>query len=141
LDATGIESFPARSCLLEGEPRRSPKAFEKYREWIDSGAQEAVARVKTGGGGYVIEWAVSFDPCLEISPGVFYKTSMGSRPMGLNIALGDLDEQHKGAGNFANFHHEDWWAGQKDTRTELRQWGTIWIMSESRSKPTKRSPK
>jgi hypothetical protein len=47
--------------------------------------------------------------------------------MGLNIALGDLDEREKGNGNFGHFHHEDWFAGAKDVRTQLRQWGTLWI--------------
>jgi len=141
LDANELPSLSGRSCLLEGEPRKDLNAWMTYRRWIEAGAQEAMTRVKAGGGGYAIEWAVNFDPCLEVAPGVFYSTSMGNRPMGLNIALGDLDEQHKGAGNFANFHHEDWWAGEKNTRTELRQWGTIWIMAESRSDPTKRSQK
>src|SRR5581483_10524152 len=48
--------------LLEGEPRSDPKAWERYRQWIDSGAQESVARPKPGGKGYVIEWAVNFNP-------------------------------------------------------------------------------
>jgi hypothetical protein len=52
---------------------------------------------------------------------------MGDRPAGLNIALGDLDEKEKGNGNFGHFHHEDWFAGAKDVRTQLRQWGTLWI--------------
>jgi SSS family solute:Na+ symporter len=133
--------------LLEGEPRKDPKAWQTYRQWILSGAQQAVAKVKPGGKGYIIEWAVSFNPCLEVEPGRFYSTAMGSRAMGLNIALGDLDEMEKGAGNFGNFHHEDWWAGAKNVRTQLRHWGTLWIMSETKSqpesrlKPTKRSRK
>ena len=113
--------------LLEGEPRRNPRAWETYQRWIRSSAQQAVARVKPGGKGYIIEWAVSFDPCLEVAPGRFYSTALGDRAMGLNIALGDLDEKEKGAGNFGHFHHEDWWAGAKDVRTQLRTWGTLWI--------------
>ena len=54
--------------------------------------------------------------------------AMGNRAMGLNIALGDLDEKDRGAGNFGNFHHEDWFAGAKDVRTQLRHFGTLWIM-------------
>lgn len=133
--------------LLEGEPRKDPRAWDTYREWIETGAQQAAVKVKPGGKGYVIEWAVSFDPCLEVEPGRFYSPAMGSRPMGLNIALGDLDEKETGAGNFGNFHHEDWWTGAKEVRTQLRHWGTLWIMSEnspppaSLSKPIKRSRK
>jgi SSS family solute:Na+ symporter len=57
---------------------------------------------------------------------------MGDKPMGLNIALGDLDRKETGAGNFGNFHHEDWWAGVKDERTQLRQWGTLWMRTGKR---------
>jgi solute:Na+ symporter, SSS family len=116
--------------LLEGEPRRSPDAWNRYRSWIESHAQDCAARRKPGGRGYIIEWAVSFNPCLEVEPGVFYSTAMGDRAMGLNIALGDLDSKEAGKGNFGNFHHEDWWAGAKDVRTQLRQWGTLWIRTE-----------
>lgn len=115
--------------LLEGEPRTSIAAWNTYQKWILNGSMEAVARVKPGGHGYIIEWAVNFNPCLEVEPGKFYSTLMGNKPMGLNIALGDLDQEARGAGNFGNFHHEDWFAGAKDVRTQLKQWGTLWIMS------------
>lgn len=103
--------------LLEGEPRSRPEAWETYRRWIESGAQEAVARPKASGKGYVIEWAVRFDPCLEVEPGKFYSVAMGDRAMGLNIAVGDLDSLESGAGNFGHFHHEDWFAGDPKLRT------------------------
>jgi solute:Na+ symporter, SSS family len=113
--------------LLEGEPRVQESAWNTYRKWIESGAQEAVAKVKPGGHGYVIEWAVNFDPCLEVEPGKFWSPAMGDRKMGLNIALGDLDEKDRGEGNFGHFHHEDWFAGEKDLRTNLRQFGALWM--------------
>jgi solute:Na+ symporter, SSS family len=113
--------------LLEGEPRSVTAAWDRYRAWIDSHAQDCAAKPKKGGRGYVIEWAISFNPCLEIEPGIFYSTALGDRAMGLNIALGDLDEKARGEGNFGNFHHEDWWAGAKDVRTQLRQFGTLWM--------------
>jgi SSS family solute:Na+ symporter len=116
--------------LLEGEPRSKPEAWSTYRKWIESGAMECVAKAKPGGRGYILEWAVNFDPCLEIEPGKFYSPELGNRAMGLNIALGDLDEKERGEGNFGNFHHEDWFAGAKDVRTQLRHWGTLWMMSD-----------
>jgi SSS family solute:Na+ symporter len=118
--------------LLEGEPRSSDEAWNTYQKWILQGAQAAMARPKREGHGYVIEWAIRFDPCLEIAPGKFYSADMDDTPMGLNIALGDLDEPEKGEGNFANFHHEDWFAGEKNTRTQRNQWGTLWMMLGSR---------
>ncbi|MCX7599088.1 MAG: hypothetical protein N2512_09510, partial [Armatimonadetes bacterium] len=63
----------------------------------------------------------------QIKPGVSYSPAMGKRKVGLNIALGDLDEKEKGAGNFGNFHHEDWLAGRKNTRTNKIEWGSLWI--------------
>jgi len=65
-------------------------------------------------------------------PGRYYMPAMGPRPVGLNIAVGDRDEAARGSGNFGDFHHEEWFAGAKDTRTQLRQWGTLWIIPERR---------
>ncbi len=121
-----------RGGLLEGEPRSKPEAWRTYRKWIRSGAQRAAVKVKPHRHGYVIEWAVNFDPCLEVEPGRYYSPQMGDRAVGLNIALGDLDEPEKGAGNFANFHHEEWFAGDPQRRTELREWGTLWIRTGRR---------
>ncbi len=116
--------------LLEGEPRRRLEAWNTYQKWIETGAMEAAAKPKPGGKGYIIEWAVNFNPCLEVEPGKFYSTSMGDRPMGVNIALGDLDQKESGAGNFGHFRHEDWFAGAKNTRTNLNNWGTLWIRTK-----------
>ncbi len=121
--------------LLEGEPRRLESAWNTYQKWILSRSQECAVRVKPGGKGYVIEWAVNFTPCLEVEPGRFYSTSMGNRQMGLNIALGDLDEKEKGEGNHFHFYHEQWFAGAKNTRTQIRQWGVLWLMAGPRGIP------
>ena len=119
--------------LLEGEPRSKQAAWDTYQRWIVAGAQECAVQPKPGGKGYTLEWAVSFDPCLEVEPGRFYHPSLGDRAMGLNIALGDLDEPERGAGNFGNFHHEDWFAGARDVRTQLKHWGTLWIRTSPRN--------
>lgn len=121
--------------LLEGEPRSKPAAWDTYQKWIVSGAQQAAAKPKREGKGYIIEWSVAFDPCLEVEPGKFYSVAMGERDMGLNIAVGDLDEPEKGTGNFGNFHHEDWFAGDAKRRTELREWGTLRIHPGNRPRP------
>lgn len=110
--------------LLEGEPRSNQAAWDTYRHWIDTGAQQAVAKPKPGGHGYVIEWAVRFNPCLEYAPGQFYDPRH-DLTVGLNIALGDLDRKEDGLGIFGNFHHEDWLSGGPKTRTDLRDWTTL----------------
>ncbi len=129
-----------KSCLLEGEPRRELSAWNQYAAWIRAKAMTASARVARKdkrGGVYVVEWAVNFDPCLEVEPGRFYSTALGDRAMGLNIALGDIDERERGVDesgkpNFGHFHHEDWWAGHKNTRTNLKDFGTLWIRTRAR---------
>jgi len=119
--------------LLEGEPRSQPEAWNTYQRWIKTGAQQAAVKRKPDGKGYVIEWAVSFDPCLEVEPGQFYSPAMGDRSVGLNISVGDIDTPESGAGNFANFHHEEWFSGTPRGRTELREWGTLRIHARGKT--------
>jgi solute:Na+ symporter, SSS family len=116
--------------LLEGEPRSDLKAWNTYRKWIESGAQKAAAKKKPDGRGYIIEWAIRFNPCVEISPGKFYRPDSGEVTVGLNIALGDLDHATQGKGNFGNFHHEQWWAGAPHTRTQKNNFGTLKLMGK-----------
>ncbi|MBY0375074.1 MAG: hypothetical protein K2Q23_13835 [Bryobacteraceae bacterium] len=121
--------------ILEGEPRAREAAWNTYAGWIQSKAQECVARVadpKSKPRKYVLEWAISFNPCVEVAPGQFWSPALGDRAVGLNLALGDLDEKERGAGNFGNFHHEDWWAGAKNTRTQLNNFGTLWLRTSRR---------
>jgi SSS family solute:Na+ symporter len=121
--------------LLEGEPRKELNAWNTYQKWIESRVMECAAKPKADRKGYIIEWAINFNPCIEIEPGRFYSTDQGNKPVGLNIALGDLDEQEKGQGNFGNFHHEDWFSGAKNVRTQLRHFGTLWMMSDLYTPP------
>jgi solute:Na+ symporter, SSS family len=118
--------------LLEGEPRDNPSAWNTYRRWIEGGAQQASVCRKSSGKGYIVEWAVNFNPCLEVEPGKFYSVAMGDRDVGINIALGDVDTPTKGVGNFGRFHHEEWFAGDPKRRTELREWGTLRIHASPR---------
>ncbi len=115
--------------LLEGEPRSSIQAWETYQNWIVTGAMKAVAKRSVGPKkGYVIEWMIRPNPCLEVKPGVFWNPQLGETRMGLNLALGDLDEKATGKGNFGSFHHEDWWSGGPQTRTHLNNFGSLIIM-------------
>ena len=121
--------------LLEGEPRSDAKAWATYQRWIQTGAQRAAVRRKANGQGYIIEWAIKFDPCLEINPGKFYSPALGEVEIGVNIALGDLDEPEKGIGNFGRFHHEQWFAGATHTRTQKNNFGTLRLMGRKQMPP------
>jgi SSS family solute:Na+ symporter len=118
--------------LLEGEPRSSDAAWRTYQRWILDGQQRCEAKPLAAGAGYVIEWAVRLQPCVEIAPGRFWTPALGHHTVGLNLALGDLDRPEDGAGNFANFHHEDWWAGARGVRTQLRYFGTLTLQPGTR---------
>lgn len=127
----GLQPDGNKGGLLEGEPRRDPNAFATYSRWIDSGAMTAAAKKKPNGKGYTIEWSIALNPCVEVAPNTFWSPALGDRPVGLNIALGDLDTFEAGQGNFGNFHHEDWFAGGPKTRTELRDFGTLWLRASA----------
>jgi SSS family solute:Na+ symporter len=121
--------------LLEGEPRSSATAWETYGRWIHAGDQQAAVRLRPDGRGYTVEWSVSFDPCLEVAPGRCYSPESGEVVVGLNLAVGDLDRSSDGAGNFGGFHHEQWWAGARHTRTQRDNFGSLRLMGLARRPP------
>jgi SSS family solute:Na+ symporter len=131
-----------RGGLLEGEERKNPRAWKTYAGWIAGGAMTAAVKLKQAGAqagaqansqgsapasarGYVIEWRVRARDCLHVGPRKPWSPRQGVVRMGLNIGVNDLDRPEDGRGNFAQFHHEDWWAGEKDKRTWPKQWGTL----------------
>ena len=117
--------------ILEGEPRTSATAWDTYSRWIQEGAQTCAAKVKPGGKGYVLEWAIRFKPCLETGAASFYTPAMGKVRMRIKIVLGDLDKKEVGTGNRFNFHHEQWYAPGDDSG-QRRAWGYLWLMGQTR---------
>ena len=94
--------------LLEGEPRSSTAAWATYQKWIVSRAMEGAT--SRNGQVYSFEWAINFDPCLELRAGVFYTPTMPVTTVGLNIALGDTDTSEEGDPVYG-LRHEMWWNG------------------------------
>jgi SSS family solute:Na+ symporter len=114
--------------LIEGNPRNE-KAWNIYRKWMKAGFMKAVVRLKPESEvhGYIVEWEIAANPCLEVSKGVFWKPENGIASMGLNIEIQDVDEEEKGVGNFDNMHHVDVWTSRNGEKSELRNWGTMVI--------------
>jgi SSS family solute:Na+ symporter len=121
--------------LLEGEPRSSDTAWANYQQWIYARTMECAVRALPGAGPgsssvYGMEWAVDFDPLLQIAPGRFWNASQGAVEMGLNIALGDTDTPAEGDPTFG-LRHEMWWAGNTSCQghgnchTLLSYFGTL----------------
>jgi SSS family solute:Na+ symporter len=113
--------------ILEGEPRSELKAWENYQKWIQDGAQRCVAKQKPEGKGYILEWAIRFNPCVEVAPGSCYSPKAGPAEMRIKLVLGDLDRKEDGVGNRYNFRHEQWYApgGEPGAR---RGWGYLEVM-------------
>lgn len=114
--------------LLEGNPRNE-LAWEIYRNWINSGFMEAAVRIKSKaeGRGYMIEWKIKANPCLEVQNGVYWNPEAGICRMGLNIEIQDVDEEERGVGNFDNMHHVDVWAAKRGKKSYMKNWGTLLI--------------
>ncbi len=119
--------------LIQGEQRDSEVAWVNHEKWIRSGAMKAVTKVKPDKSGYIVEWMIT-PQCLQVDKEreIFWSPDMGIVKMGLNIGVQDLDERDTAPGNWGRFHHEIWWAGEKDFRTEPRQWGTMYIHPDYR---------
>lgn len=114
--------------LIQGEQRDSEVAWVNHEKWIRSGAMKAVTKVKDDKSGYIVEWMIT-PQCLQVDKDkeIFWSPEMGIVKMGLNIGIQDLDNRDAAPLNWGRFHHEIWWAGEKDYRTEPRQWGTMYL--------------
>ncbi len=111
--------------LMEGEPRSSKRAWDTYQSWIKRGAMKAVVCKKKDDSGFVVEWMVKADPCIEVRPGEFWSPKMGVVKMGFNLAVQDLDEKATSKDAPFNIHHENWLAGGQDIEYWLREYGTL----------------
>lgn len=113
--------------IMPAEQRVNVSSFKTYVTWIKQGAMQAALEVKPQGKGYVVEWKIQANPCLEVKPGVFWSPDHGTARMGFNMAVQDLDEKARGKGNFAHMHHEDWWAGWRQRPYQLQHFGTLFL--------------
>ena len=78
--------------------------------------------------GYVIEWSVGYE-ALETSPGSKFDpvTETTDVPIGINIAIGDVDNPDVGD-KIYGIHHENWIAGQKTLRTRFQEFAMLWLL-------------
>jgi len=121
--------------LIQGEQRDNPVAWVNHEKWIRSGDMKAVTKVKPDKSGYIVEWMVS-SKCLQVDKDkeIFWSPDMGTVKMGLNIGVQDLDNRDIAPDNWGRFHHEAWWAGEPDKRTWPKQWGTMYVHPEEKTK-------
>ncbi len=128
--------------LMAGEPRNE-RTWEIYEGWTKDGHMEAVVRLKpsTNGRGYVIEWRIDPNPCMQQGDGSFVDFSSQTR-VGINFEIQDLDEKSQGSGNWSNFHHIDYWARVGSlSKTALKSFGTLLINPEKMTTRVGHAPK
>ena len=119
-------------CLRLHAPARDEKTSMRARKWIESKVMEAAVHVlrppEQGAPGWSVEWAVGYK-ALETAPGVPFDPAAATAdtPIGINIAVGDVDTREVGDTVYG-FHHENWVAGQKNLRTRLEQFATLWLL-------------
>lgn len=117
--------------LLEGEPRSSNYAWNNYHTWIENGGQVAATGINinmapNNGSYYVFEWGISFNPCLEVQPRTYYNATTMNYPVpiGLNIAIGDVDNTDT-VGPVYGLRHEMWFSGSLGNHTNLSAFGKL----------------
>ncbi|MBN1479222.1 T9SS type A sorting domain-containing protein [candidate division KSB1 bacterium] len=126
--------------LMAGEPRTAT-AWDFYESWAQNGDMQAVVRLKENEGrGYIIEWRINPNPCLQIDASNFVDLSKETR-VGINFEVQDLDEKERGQGNWSNFHHIDYWAKVGSySKTALKSFGTLIIKPEVMTSRVEKSP-
>ena len=123
--------------LLEGEPRSSDTAWATYQGWIKSGKMKSAAKKHAAGKGskgskgYVMEWEIDYS-LLQITAGQPYHTDMPDTQMGLNIAVGDVDRPEDSIKSKGGIRHEQWFSGDRPNRTHIVDFGTLWMMADSK---------
>ena len=114
--------------LLPGD-RPPGDAYYTYLSWIERNLTQGASTVHAGG--YVVEWRVNWE-LVQLRPGEPYDTSMADTPIGLNVALGDVDRLQDAPIPAFGIRHEQWWSGERVNRTQVREFGVLWLMHEKR---------
>ncbi len=100
---------------------------EHLAGWVRDGHIRWQGRLTQAPRGYVQEWAIDLDPCLDTGEGPYRPGE--SAPMGFQLLVMDLDEKEDGDG-WSNIRHQAVWSypsGRGDKR--LREnWGRLILL-------------
>ena len=107
--------------LIQGVPLNE-YAWTNYENWYDNEYMKAGVRIKTEeeGSGYVVEWRISPNPCMQIDENTFVDLSKENK-VGINLEFEDLDnsEDGLGSGNLTQFRHVDYMTKLPDYRKNI----------------------
>lgn len=118
--------------LIEGVPY-GDYAWSNYRNWIEKGFMKAAVRIKSKeeGRGYVVEWRISPNPCLQVDKDSFLDLTKESE-VGINIEFQDLDEKMQGDPDFFFFRHVDYLSKARDVnKSYFESYATLIITPNS----------
>ena len=120
--------------LIEGYPRIT-SAWNKYKSWIENGDMVAKVRLKEPpeSRGYIIEWKINANPCLEMTAGTFWQPSIKTDTMRFNIEPEDVDRKEEGLG-WANMAHVIQYSGRKSyPKAYISNWAMLLIHPNTRN--------
>lgn len=100
------------------------------------GAEDSVqcAASVTSERGYAMEWAIPFNPFVEIAPGKFYSPQIRSAALLFNLAINDFEDPASKARSAAPaLSHQFWFSSAtKGPVMPIQPTATLWILSGSR---------
>ena len=107
--------------LIQGVPLNE-YAWTNYEAWYDNEYMKASVRIKSGeeGSGYVVEWRISPDPCMQTGENSFVDLDSENR-VGINFEFEDVDGPEDGLGtrNLEQFRHVDYMTKLPDYRKNI----------------------
>ncbi len=119
--------------MLPHGPNRTVENWENNKRWILEDIIESKTERYDADNRYTVEIRIRLNGGIEISEGIYWSMDTGDTPIGFNLAIGDVDTQHKSPDNI--LHHETWWAGKwnsSDPNTRKKYWGLLVMTSKKK---------
>ena len=128
--------------LIQGIPY-TEYAWTNYENWYANEHMKAAVRIKTEeeGSGYVVEWRISPNPCMQKEANTFVDLSKENK-VGINLEFQDLDnlEDGLGSGNTSEFRHVDYLAELPGLRKNLAKSFATLVLKPEKMNPDNLSP-
>jgi hypothetical protein len=84
-------------------------AGEVLKDWVEKGHMQCAMKRLEKGKGYVLEWAIAFNPCLAVAEGKFHEPGK-SEPLGMQLILVDVDTPEVSKSHLHPLiHHQGVW--------------------------------
>lgn len=123
--------------LIQGVPLNE-YAWTNYENWYDNESMKASVRVKTEeeGSGYVVEWRISPNPCMQKEDNSFVDLSVENM-VGINFEFEDVDkpEDGLGSGNLTQFRHVDYMTKLPDYRKNIAKGFATLVLTPEKMNP------